>query len=176
MADKSPNVAEVDMSPGKGTETRPAERTSRWPASFGQVEQEMQRMFDTFLSRRWARPWQFEMPDLRLPFDDVMPRIDVVDRADEVLVRADLPGVDKQDVDVSLGDGTLTIKATAHRESTDERGEYFRREITCGEICRTVALPSAVDSDGAKASFRNGTLEITLPKAEQAKRRQIAIR
>jgi HSP20 family protein len=151
----------------------PAEATRTLPSTFGQLEREMQRMFDSLWSRRWMRP--FEVPELRLPFDEMAPKVDIIDRDEEVIVRAQLPGIDKNDIDVSLGDGTVTIKASTRREHKEEKGEYFRREISTGEYLRTVALPCGVDEGAAKATFENGVLDVTLRKAEQARRRQISI-
>jgi HSP20 family protein len=171
MAEKQRNVP-TDIE-SQGQQRSPAER-QRGVSPFAQLERDMQRMFEGLLGRGWLRPWQWETPDLPLAVTG-MPKIDVVERDSEVFVRAELPGVEKDDLDVSLGEGTVTIKATAHKEAQQEDGDYFRREIACGEVSRTVALPCDVDGDNAQATFTNGVLELTLPKTERARRRQINV-
>jgi HSP20 family protein len=121
------------------------------------------------------RPFSFEwpawpeLPELR------MPKVDVIDRDDDVLVRAELPGVEKKDLEISTSDTSVTIKATTAREEKEEKGDYYRCEISRGMLSRTVALPAQVHSDKAKASLKDGVLELTLPKVEKSKRRKIEI-
>jgi HSP20 family protein len=142
--------------------------------------EEMDRLFDrlTGFGPRWMHPlgWQWpsglegeEGPTYR------MPRIDVVDRDDAVMVRAELPGVEKKDLDVSVREDTLTIRATTHREEKEEKGEYHRSEITHGEFLRSLTLPAAVDGTKAKASLKDGLLELTLPKVEPARKTRITV-
>jgi HSP20 family protein len=169
----------VDMgSTTKETAPLPTRTRRQLPSAFAQMENEMNRFFPRWM-RLWGldlpRPWQSELPELRMPFEGQALKIDVIDRENEVLVRADLPGVNKEDVDVSLGDGTVTIKAVAHKEATEEKGEYYRREIASGEVSRTVGLPADIDAAGVKARFKKGVLEVTLPKAAQSRRHHIEI-
>jgi HSP20 family protein len=110
-----------------------------------------------------------------LPFEGKMPAVDVSDLDDEVVVRAELPGVEKKDVDVSMSDNTVTIKGSTKREEKEEKGDYYRCETTCGAFTRTVALPAEVDGSKAKAKFKDGLLELTLPKMEKSKRRSIEV-
>jgi HSP20 family protein len=170
MADKKED-ANVDKPPADQRKA-PVERPHRGLSALAQIERDMQRMFDSFFGARW-RPSQWELPEF--PFGENTPRVDVVDRENEVLVRVELPGVDKKDIDVLLGDDTVTIRATAHREARKEHGDYFRREISQGEFSRTVALPCDIDPEKAKAKFENGVLQLTLPKPERARRRQVSI-
>lgn len=139
--------------------------------------EEMDRMFEGFFPRGWMRPFRWEWPAwAEMPaFEGRMPRVDVVDRDAEILVRAELPGVQKKDLDVSLTDNTVTIRATTEHEEKEEEGDYYRREISRGTFTRTVALPSEVDESKAKASFKDGILELTLPKMERAKRRTLQV-
>jgi HSP20 family protein len=103
------------------------------------------------------------------------PAVDVVERDEEVVVRAEVPGVEKKDVDVSITASSVTIKGETRREEKEEKGEYYRCEISRGAFSRTVSLPASVDPDKAKASFKDGILEITLPKVEKAKRRTLKL-
>jgi HSP20 family protein len=139
--------------------------------------EEMDRMFDQFFGRRWLSPWRFDLP--RFPELEAvelrMPKVDVIDRENEVVVKAEVPGVDKKDLDVSVAEDSVTIKGSTSHEEKEEKGDYYRCEMRRGAFARTVALPSAVDSEKAKASFKDGVLELVLPKAEGAKRKKIPI-
>jgi HSP20 family protein len=103
------------------------------------------------------------------------PKVDVIDRDNEYCVRAELPGVSKENLDVSLHENTVTLRATAQREETEEKGQYHRREMSRGEFQRTLRLPGPVEGDNAKASFKDGILELTIPKAPGVKRQSIKV-
>jgi HSP20 family protein len=98
-----------------------------------------------------------------------------MDRDKEVVVRAKLPGVEKDDLDISLTDDSVTIKASTRQESDEEEGDYHHREISRGSFSRTIALPASVQGDQAKAQFKDGILELTLSKAVPAKRHSIKV-
>ncbi len=167
------NVATISKE-GKQGEVQRAATTSRTPSPF----EEMDRLFESFFPRSWLRPMRWEWPamgELTAPFEGRLPKVDVVDRDSDILVRAELPGVDKKDLDISITDNTVTIHATTSSEREEEKGEYYRREISRGTFSRTVALPAEVNADGAKASFKDGILELTVPKVEKAKRRRIEV-
>ena len=141
--------------------------------------EEMDRMFEDFFPRGWMRPFRWEWPSLgemAKPFEGKMPKVDVIDRDDEVVVKAELPGVEKKDLDVSVTETSVTIKGTTSHEEKEEKGDYYRCEISRGAYARTVALPSYVDADKAKASFKDGVLELKLPKVKKSKRRSIEIK
>lgn len=140
--------------------------------------EEMERLLEEHWPRQWMRPWSWEWPSwgkLASPFEGRMPRMDVIDRDEEVLVRAELPGVEKKDLDVSLTENTVTIKGSTRKEIKEEKGDYYRSEISAGSFSRTVSLPAEIDADKAKAEFKDGLLELTLPKIERVKRRTIKL-
>ena len=140
--------------------------------------EEMDRMFEDYFSRGWMRPFRWEWPSLgemAKPFEGKMPKVDVIERDDEVVIKAELPGVDKKDLDVSVTENSVTIKGTTSHEEKEEKGDYYRCEISRGAYARTVALPSYVDADKAKASFKDGVLELKLPKVEKSKRRTVEV-
>jgi HSP20 family protein len=142
----------------------------------GPVE-EMERWLDEYFPRAWMRRWGWpSWGELTRPIERLAPRVDVLDRDAEVLVRAEVPGVAKDDLEVSLNERAVTIKGSIRREEKDEEGEYFRAEIARGEFSRTVALPAAVDADKAKAKFHDGILELELPKVAKSKRRRVEIK
>lgn len=139
--------------------------------------EDIERMFDDFLSRKWLRPFSWELPSWgRLtPFEGQLPKVDVIDREDEIVVHAELPGVRKEDLDVALSENTLTIKASTKQEQEEEKGEYYRRERAVGAFSRTLSLPSGVDESKAKATFKEGLLELVFPKLATAKRQRIKV-
>ena len=158
-------------------ETKKQEIQKVQPARALSPFEEMDRMFDQFFRRGWMRPWRFEwasFPELPLP-EMKLPKVDVIDRETEVVVKAEVPGVEKKDIDISVGEHTVTIRGETRHEEKEEKGEYYRCEISRGAFSRTVALPAAVDGAKAKASFKDGVLELTLPKMEKAKRHSIKL-
>ncbi len=104
-----------------------------------------------------------------------MPKVDVIDRDDEVFVKAELPGIDKKDVEVTMSGNMITIKGSSRKEEKEEKGEYYRCEITQGVFSRSLSLPSEVNIDKSEAKFKDGVLELSLPKIERAKRRSIKV-
>lgn len=105
-----------------------------------------------------------------------LPSLDVVDRDNEILVRAEIPGIEKKDLSISLTDNLLTIKGQSSSEEKEEKGDYHRHEISRFSFARSVALPGAVDASKMAASLKNGMLEINLPKLESSKRRNITVK
>jgi HSP20 family protein len=134
--------------------------------------EELDRMFESLVPRGWLRPWRWERPSfsdlLQLEFQG--PRVDVIDREDEVLVKAEIPGVTKDDLEVSVDESTVTIKGQTSHEEKEEKGDYYRSEIRRGAFSRTIALPREVDASEAKATFKDGILELSLPKVAKSKR------
>lgn len=142
--------------------------------------EDLDRWFDDVLSRRWMRPFDWKFPSSSektlFPFGSEQPKVDIFDKDDEVEIQAALPGIKKEDLEVTLTNQTITIRASSKHEEKNEKGDYYRREISRGEFQRTLSLPSQVDADKAKASFKDGMLEITLPKIEKSKRKSIDIK
>lgn len=138
---------------------------------------EIERLFEQMRSRDWLSPFHWGEPQSTMPLfaEGRMPKVDIIDRDKELLVRAELPGVDKKDLDISMTDNTLTLKASTHYEQKEEEGDYYRCEIGQGQYARTVSLPADVDLDKAKTTFKDGVLELTVPKLERSQRRNIKI-
>lgn len=100
-------------------------------------------------------------------FEGKMPSVDMIDKKGKIIIKAELPGVDKKDVDVSVTDHTVTIKGTTSTDEEEEKGNYYRREISSGSFERVLAIPGNVDTENVKAKFRNGVLKLTLPKTDK---------
>jgi HSP20 family protein len=143
-----------------------------------QLFSRMDQLAESLFPKGWLRPFRREWPawgEMMAPLESQLPRIDIIDREEEIVVRAELPGVDKKDLDVSLSDNSVTIKGSTRREEKEEKGNYYRSETSQGSFVRTLMLPGEVQGDKAKAIFKDGMLEVTLPKTETSKRRSIKV-
>lgn len=129
--------------------------------------------FDDFLARRWPRFFSTHLPSLGL-LERNIPRVDIIDHGDALEVQAALPGIRKDDIEVSLTQQTITLR-TRVDQSTVQEGRYFRREIAQGEFQRTLSLPEAIIPENAKATFNDGILRLTIPKTESHKTTKIDI-
>jgi HSP20 family protein len=154
-----------------------ASRPSRGLVSLDDMERMFDRMFEDFWPKRWMRPFGFQGPGRGelAALEGRTPSVDIIDRDNEIIVKAELPGVDKKDLDVSMSDNAATIKATSYKEAQEEKGDYYRSEIAQGSYMRTVALPAEVDGAKCKATFKNGVLELVIPKLEPAQRHRINV-
>ena len=135
------------------------------------LEQDMERMFHEFWRRPFLSLWDHEHSWPRRMLSLQMPAIDVYEEKDEVVVKAELPGLSKEDLDVTLTESTLTLKGQKKKEEEVKEKNFYRSERSSGSFVRTIDLPSEVKTDQPKASFKNGVLEIRLPKTEDAKRK-----
>lgn len=143
---------------------------SRRPSPFGELvslRQAMDRLFEDSFVR--PRGWGSQLLE-----STALP-LDVSVTPDELVVEAALPGVSPDDVEITVENGTLSIRGEYRSERKEGEGDYLIREIRRGEFSRSVALPSGVEPDKASASFDNGVLTLRIPKAEQVKPRQIRI-
>jgi len=166
-------MAKKDVKANEGVETRKAEHLHALTPF-----EEMERMFGSVFPRTRMRPSQWEWPscaEMSALVEEKAPRMDIIERDNEVIVRAEVAGVDKKDLDISVTDHTVTIKGCTKEEHKEEKGDYFRSEISRGSFCRTSTLPCDVDGDKAKASFSDGVLELTIPKLEVSKRHTIKV-
>lgn len=139
---------------------------------------EMEQVFDNFMRWGWMRPWRWETPsfaETSKALEARAPHVDVINRDGEIVVKAELPGVEKKNVHVSLTDNSVTIQANTSHEEKEEKGDYYRCEILRGNFSRTVPLPAVVDTSKAKANFKHSVLEMVIPKVEVSKRRNITI-
>ncbi|HHY98012.1 MAG TPA: Hsp20/alpha crystallin family protein [Firmicutes bacterium] len=96
------------------------------------------------------------------------PAVDVYDRGDSIVVKAEIPGVSKDEINLTLTEDGLTISGETRRDEEIKDRDYYRRERSYGSFTRTIPLPVAVQKEGAKATFKDGVLEVTLPKVKGA--------
>ena len=162
----TPNVTNINK-----TTTNPS---SRMLSPFDEFSQ----FFDQLRHRDWMHPFNWpNAAQSHIPMfagGDV-PKVDIIDNEKDLLIRAELPGVDKKDLDISMTDNSVTIKATTSYEDKEEKSDYYRCEIEKGEYSRTIALPADVNIEQANSSFKNGVLELTVPKMERSQRRSIKV-
>ncbi|MFQ5608299.1 MAG: Hsp20/alpha crystallin family protein [Candidatus Zixiibacteriota bacterium] len=104
------------------------------------------------------------------------PRIDVVESETELAIVAEVPGMKKDDIQVTVHDHTLTISGERKEESGEERDGFLRREIARGTFTRSFTLPETLDVDGINAKYENGFLRIVFPKLEQARPKKIEVK
>ena len=131
------------------------------------LRHEMDRLFDEF-TREWFDIAPFEPFALRSA--GYTPRIDVTEDDKEVRVTAELPGMDENDIDVSLSKDSLTIKGEKKVEKEDRGKDYYRMERSFGAFQRTIPLPEGIDTDRVEATFKKGLLTVVLPRTEEARR------
>lgn len=160
------------------TPARTEEKTAQTTPTVLSPFAEMERMFDLFTRGGWLQPRKWEWPswaDMPAAFSGPGPKVDIIDRDDEILVRAEVPGVSKDDLDISVAEDSITIKGETKKEHREEKGDYIRSEIAQGAFARTLALPAAVDAHKARANFEDGILELHLPKLSRSRRRTIKV-
>jgi HSP20 family protein len=136
----------------------------------------MEEFFEDFPPRRWMEtyePFGLKWP-MGIDFDRSF-RLDILDRDKELLVRGELPGVEKDDIEVTISGDRLTIEAKRQFEEEDRKETFYRHEMGFGTLVRTVALPVPVDAEKIRAELEGGILKVTLPKVRAAERHTINV-
>lgn len=133
------------------------------------LQREMNRLFDDFFGR------DFGIESFRGPGQWV-PALDVSETDKAVVVKAELPGLDAKDVEVSLTGSVLTLRGEKKEEKEQKTKNYHRVERSYGLFERAVQLPCAVKSDQTQATFKNGVLTVELPKSEEARSKSVQIK
>jgi HSP20 family protein len=103
------------------------------------------------------------------------PAVDIIEEQDRYVVKADIPGVDPKDIEITIDNGVLTVKGERHSEKSSDKDGYKRYERTSGTFQRQFTLPDSVDVDGIKASGNHGVLEVVLPKEERQKPKKVTV-
>ena len=137
-------------------------------SDFDRMRREMERVWDTFLegdARKESKK------------DSVwLPSLDVSETKNDVVVKAELPGMDPKDIEVTLSDGHLMIKGQKKHEKEEKDEDYHFVERSYGSFVRAVHLPKEVKHDKISASYKNGVLKVVLPKSEEAKTKEVKIK
>ena len=167
MAEKQTDIARTEE---KGiTQREPPGRPYRLMEHFAD---EMDRVFGDFgFGRGWLRPrLDFGWPRA-LTSENWLPDVEVFQRNNDLVIRADLPGLLKDDVKVDVTEDAITIQGERKREHEEEKGGIYRSERSYGSFSRTIALPEGAMTDQAKATFKNGVLEVTMPAPPESVKR-----
>ena len=142
----------------------------------------MEDFFENFLPRRWMEgfPEPFGMkrhmwPEAESDFDQTGLNIDLVDRDHDLLIRAELPGIDKDDIEITVAGEYLTIEAKRESSEEEKKKTFYRSELSYGRMVRTIYLPAEINAEKVKAELKNGILEIKLPKIREIKRHTVKV-
>ena len=136
----------------------------------------MEEFFEDFPPRRWMETFEpigWKWP-IGIDYERAF-RLDVIDRDKELVVRAELPGVEKEDVKVEITGERLMIEAERKFEEEEEKENFYRHELGYGKLMRTVVLPEDVDADNVQAELKEGILSITLPKIRVAEKHTVKV-
>ncbi len=130
---------------------------------------------EKFFEEVWRRPFSVFtslMPRLKTETDIIAPAVDIYEEGDDLVLKAELPGLNKEDIEVKITEDYITISGEKKKEEKIEEKNYYRYERSYGTFSRTFRLPVEVQTDKAKAKFENGLLEIRIPKSEAAKTKE----
>ena len=143
---------------------RPFGMARRGNEPFGAFEDMVNRMFENWLPRVGGegRGWS--------------PAVDMVDKKDEIVLRADLPGPEQKDIQVNVENGMLNIRGSRQDERETKEDDYYYSERWSGSFTRTIPLPAGIDPEKIRATFKNGVLEVHVPKSAQATGKSIEIK
>jgi HSP20 family protein len=132
------------------------------------LKDEMNRLFDSF--------WRGEFLPEKFPFARTFPSVEVSETDAEVVVRAEVPGLEAKDIDLSISGDALLIQGEKKEEKEEKQKEVYRRETHYGSFSRSIPLPSGVDVEKIQAECKKGVLKVTLAKVPGEKARKIAIK
>ncbi|MDD5082494.1 MAG: Hsp20/alpha crystallin family protein [Dehalococcoidales bacterium] len=145
---------------------------------------------------RAIRPWRpfEELAEMERNFEDIwggwrlpaiwrrfpaekewMPAIDVFEKDDKIVVKAELPGMKQEDIDVSIEGNTLTIKGEKKTEKEVKEDNYYRSEFSYGSFFRSIPIPSSVDPNKIEATYEDGVLEVSLPKMPEVQPKKVTV-
>ena len=174
MAEKQ---VELERKGGPVTRREPLQRSASPFHMLQRFADEMDRVFDDFgfgrsslmprMRGRWLEPWR----ELGTEWEEWTPAIDVLHRDNELVVRADLPGLTKDDIKVDVTEDGIIIQGERKREQKEEREGVYRSERSYGSFTRVIPLPEGTMTDQAKATFKDGVLEVTMPAPPDQVRR-----
>ncbi|RJS70365.1 Hsp20/alpha crystallin family protein [Methanophagales archaeon] len=148
----------------------------RWFDPFEELRRMQERMYRIFGEIEPSFMERKMLPATGGELATVEPFVDVIDKEDKVVVAADVPGVEKEDLSVNISGDRLEISAERKKEAEEKKEGYVRRERTYTSYYRLVPLPAEVDADKADATFENGVLEISMPKVKAIEKKKIKIK
>lgn len=144
-------------------------RELSWPSDLSSMQREINRMFDNLFRGEMIDDGSFGLSMWT-------PAVDITEQDNEYVVKVELPGVSKDDVKITIESNILTVRGEKKQEKNTKQGNYHRLERSYGSFQRSFTLPSTVKSEGIDAVYKDGILTITVPKAEEAKPKQIDVK
>jgi HSP20 family protein len=135
--------------------------------------EDTERWFEDFFRRPFPFMGPRSWPSLRMPeLEELAPSVDIFEEGDNAIVRAELPGMRKEDIHVTLTEDRLTVSGEKKKEERVEKKDYHRLERSYGSFRRSFTLPGEIQTEKAAAKFKDGVLEIRIPKTEEAKKKK----
>jgi len=134
---------------------------------FERMRSEMDRLWNSFFERGTLRGEEG---------GEWLPSLDIAETKNEIVVKAEVPGLEAKDIDISLSEGLLIIKGEKKQEREEKEENYHLVERSYGTFTRSIRIPNEVQSDKINASYKNGVLKIVLPKSEEAKKKEVKIK
>ncbi len=166
MAKESRDLTRQERQQGGSiTPFRPLAEIARW-------ERDFDRMLENFFRGGFPMAFEGRWSD-RLGMRELA--VDLYEDKDDIIVKAEMPGLSKDDIDVNITDHLLILKGEKKKEEETNERDYYRSERVYGSFMRSIPLPVETDPQKAKASFKNGVLEVRLPKSEEAKKKEIKV-
>ena len=142
----------------------------REPERFISPLREMERTFEDFFRRPFSLLSPSFWPSMRTEgMEELSLSLDIFEEGDDIVIKAEVPGISKDDLEVSVTDDTITISGEKKKEEKVEKKNYFRMERTYGSFTRSIPIPTEIEKEKIKAKFTDGVLEIRAPKTEEAK-------
>ena len=142
-------------------------------AEISRLEDTFDKFVDRFFSDFFPKRWEGED---RLPDVEWIPAVDLVEKEDHFILRTEIPGIKKDDIDISITDDTVTIKGEMKKEKEEKGNTYYLAERIYGSFGRCVRIPKTVNPEKAQATLKDGVLEIKLPKKEVVKAKTVEIK
>jgi HSP20 family protein len=132
---------------------------------------------DKWFDESLLRPFMpFSLSRMRAMLDEVVPVVDIFESNGDVVVKAELPGIKKEDIEITLSDGAITISGEKKKESEIKKKDYYKWESSYGSFCRSFALPAEVQEDKVNSTYKDGILEIRMPKTDRAKSKEVKVK
>jgi HSP20 family protein len=133
---------------------------------------DLDRLFDESFWKPFA---PFGLSRMRTAAEEIVPAVDIFESNGDVVLKAELPGINKEDIDITLNDGFITISGEKKKESEIKKKDYYKWESSYGSFCRSFALPAEIQRDKVKSIYKDGILEVRMPKSEAAKSKEVKI-
>ncbi len=142
----------------------PVHRQDRFERSLASFQREMNHLFENFFGDvSWP-----SLPSWSKSAGTYFPAVDIIENDKDFKVKAEIPGMNPENLEVSVTEGFLTLKGEKEEEKEEKGENYLRHETSYGSFSRTIALPETADTEGAEATFKNGVLSIAVPKKTEA--------